>query len=307
MKFPIPLYGAVERAVMRVLFALVVAHHIPGSLNYNTLPAPNGLARLADLTFLLNPAVFAVAQYLLYGALALYVLRVGWSFALPYMTLLSVCVGSIINSQGAISHYLQIVSLVLLAQTVAHFYNIVLPPAAEPSEIDAASESRVIQFSQQAIAATYLVSGLTKLIHTGGAWILQSPLVAVQIVKTTEQDYYDTLDAARAGSSIAIAEWMAQHPLIVGAVLTTGLLLELTAPLLLLGRRWTLFYGLALVAFHESVHRVMKLQFMYNEHLLWIYLVNVPFWAWLAARRLRRSTPEEVSHPRAAKVHNETN
>lgn len=287
MSFTSPRYAGFERIAMRILFALVVAHHLPHALNYHELPAPNGLARFVDLSFLLNPTVFDACRYLHYGTLILYVLRLGWSFALPYMTLLSVATGSIINSQGAISHYLQIVSLVLLAQTSAHFYNLWRPAPGSASEVAAAGESRVIQWSQQAIAATYLVSGLTKLIKTGGAWVLQSPLIAVQIVKTTEQDYYDTLDPARA-SGLALAEWMAHHPLIIGAVLTTGLLLELTAPFLLLGRGWAACYGLALIAFHESVHRVMKLHFMYNEHLAWIYLVNLPFWVWLAARWIKQ-------------------
>lgn len=284
MTFETPRYAWLERAVMRVLFALVVAHHIPGGLNHHELPAPNGLARLVDLSFLLNPQVFAGARYVLFAALLLYVLRIGWSFVLPYITLLSIAAGSVINSQGAISHYLQIVSLVLLAQTAAHFYNVLRPPTGTGDDVKAAGESRVIHWSQQAIAATYLVSAITKLINSGGAWVLQSPLIAVQIVKTTEQDYYDTLDPSRATSGIAVAEWMAQHPLLVGAVLTSGFLLELAAPLLLLGRGWAACYGLALVTFHESVHRVMKLQFMYNEHLAWIFLVNVPFWVLLGLR-----------------------
>ena len=296
MSSAVPHYAGWERLVMRVLFALVVAHHIPLSLDYHSLPSPNGLARLVDLTFLLNPAVFAACRYAAYGLLVLYVARIGWSCVLPLLTLFSIAAGSVVNSQGAISHYLQIVALVLLAQTIAHFYNVLRKRHGSSTTDDSVDEDRVILASQQAIAATYLVSALSKLINSAGAWILQSPLIAVQIVKTTEQDFYDTLDPARAASGVAVADWMAHHPLIVGAVLTGGLLLELTAPLLLLGRGWAAAYGIALVAFHESVHRVMKLHFLYNEHLAWIYLVNVPFWIvigarWFSRRRIRTASP----------------
>jgi len=291
---------------MRALFALMVARHIPASLAHFEITVPNGMARLLDLRFLLDPHVFAMCRYALWAALVLYVLRIGWSIALPYMTLLSVAVGSVINSRGAIEHYLQIVSLVLLVQTIAH-YSRVIPQWRGRSIDRGASETRAIEWTMQAIAAVYLASGVTKLIASSGAWVIQSPLIALQIAKSNEQDFYDTLDPARAASGLVPAEWLAAHPLLVGLVMTAGLLVELTAPLILLGRRWALVYGVALIAFHQTIGRVMKLHFVYNEYLLWIYLVNVPFWAWLAARRLRRSTPEEVSHPRATKVHNGTN
>jgi hypothetical protein len=231
------------------------------------------------------------------------VLRIAWPLVLPCLTLLSIALGSINNSSGAITHSFQIVSLVLLAQTAALFHG----RFQEKRGVDEADENRMVFWSQQAIVATYLVSALTKLIHTSGMWFFQSPLIAVQIVKTTDQSYYNMLEPSARGVGPIAAEWIVRHPLGVGIVLSFGLLLELTAPLALLGRRFALLFGVSLLIFHETIHRVMKLHFAYNEYLLWIYFVNVPFWAWLAARRLRRSTPEEVSHPRATKVHNETN
>ena len=251
-------YAWFERVVMRLLFAAMVYKHIPNSLSHSTISSPNGFARIVDLRFLQDPVVFRFCHYLLWAALVLYVLRLGWAIVLPYLALLSTAVGAINNSHGAISHFLQIVSLVLWAQTAAHFYNIWKRPPNPPGNN---YEDRVIFWSQQAILATYLVSALTKLIHTSGMWFIQSPMIAVQIIKTTDQDYYDRLDEASHGSGLAVAEWIVQHPLLVALVLGSGFFLELTAPLALLGRRYALFYGLSLVAFHESVQRIMKLGF----------------------------------------------
>lgn len=280
-------YGWLERLIMRVLFAIVVERHVPNSLSHLSLSNPHGIGRLVDLTFLLDPSVFAVCRYLLWAALILYVCRIAWAFVLPYLTLLSIAVGTVINSHGAIAHYLQIVSLVLCAQTAAHFYGLWKQGRGGKKQSAAEREDRVVFWSQQAIVATYLVSALTKLLHTSGMWFFQTPMIGVQIIKTTDQDYYDRLDQNAYGSGVAIAEWIAQHPLLVALVLGSGLLLELTSPLALCGRRWALFYGLSLVIFHESIHRVMKLHFLYNEYLIWIYLVNVPFWVWVGARWLR--------------------
>ena len=265
-------YRTYERLIMRVLFAFAVERHILGTLSHLTITTPNGLARWVDLTFLLDPGVFSTCRYLLFAALVLYVLRVAWAVVLPYLTLLSIAVGTIVNSQGAIAHYMQIVSLVLCAQTAAHFYSKFKRRRAD-EDLEQANEDRVIFWSQQAIAATYLVSALTKLLHTGGRWILQSPMIGVQIVKTTDQDYYDRLDANAYNSGLLVAEWIVRHPFLVALILGSGLLLELTTPLALLGRRFALFYGVSLIAFHESVDQVMKLQFPFNEYLLWIYLV----------------------------------
>ena len=284
----LPRYETLERLVMRALFALVVWLHIPRSLAHIEITAPHGVGRLLDLRFLLDPQVFAIAQYAMWIALLLYVARVGWSIVLPYLTVLSVLVGTLSNSRGGIGHNLQIVSLVLCAQTAAHFWSVFRQRAAAGASDSRAAEDRVIWWSQQAIVATYFVSGLTKLIRSSGMWIFESPLIAAQIVKSNEQFYYNRLEAPPDQFGATIAEWMAHHPFVVGAVLSIGLLLELTAPLALVGRRAALGYGVGLLLFHVTVHRVMKLDFAFNSYLLWIYLVNVPFWVLLVVRAIQR-------------------
>ena len=280
-------YSSGERLLMRLLFAAIVVSHVPGSLAHLSITQPNGLAHLVDLRFLLDPEVFAFFRYAMWAALGAYVLRFAWSFVLPYLALFSIAVGSINNSRGAISHSIQIVSLVLLAQTVAHFYS----RFRKTQEPEPAGENRMIWWSQQAIVATYLVSALTKLINTGGMWFFQTPYIAVQIVKATNQTYYNVLDASGRDTSLAVADWIVRHPLLAGLILSGGLLLELGAPLALLGRRFALAIGLSLVLFHETVQRVMTLSFVWNEYLLWVYLVNVPFWVLLALRTVHRPPP----------------
>ena len=283
MRLPVE-YGAAERFAMRLLFAIAVAQQIPASLAHLSLSKPNGLARLVDLRLLLDPQLLAGARYVLWAALLLYVLRVAWAIVLPYITLLSIAVGSVNNSAGAISHNFQILSLVLVAQTGAYYYARLFRKGEGP----AGAENWMVFWSQQAIAATYLTSAITKLVNSSGRWFADAPLIAVQIVKTTEQSYYNTLDESARASGMAIAEWVVRHPVIVISLLTAGFFLELLAPFALLGRRFALFFGLGLLAFHATVERIMKLNFAQNEYLLWIYLVNVPFWALLAWGAINR-------------------
>lgn len=279
---------------MRVLFAIVVARHIPGGLGDATLQFPNGLARIVDLHFLVQPTALTTGEYLLWAALVLYVARIALWLALPYMALFSIAVGSAQNSSGAIGHHAQIVSLVLLAQAVAYFRSRFSRTANGERPAAVTIESRMIDWSLQAIAATYFISGLTKLIRTHGLWFFQSPFVAVQILKTSDHNYYDKLDLASYHTGYELAEWMVQHPLLVGAIMSGGLLLELTSPLILCGRRWALFFGVALVVFHESIGRTMQLHFPFNEMLLVVYLVNAPYWIGAAWQSLRNSRARRI-------------
>ncbi len=91
--------------------------------------------------------------------------------SLPIALLANVTATAIVNSQGAIQHAFQIVSLVLLAQTAAHFYGLWRCRSGEAGE---ALEDRTIWWSQQTVVAVYLVAGITKLLVTKGLWPLQA-------------------------------------------------------------------------------------------------------------------------------------
>ena len=117
---PIPTFAFYERLVMRLLFAWLVWRATPDTLIVNGIPSPNGITHLFDLHFLLDPHVFSFARIALGAALILYVLRLVVWLALPVALFVNLAASGITNSQGAIQHAEQIVSLILLAQTVAH-------------------------------------------------------------------------------------------------------------------------------------------------------------------------------------------
>ena len=70
-------------------------------------------------------------------------------------------------------------------------------------------------------------------------------------------------------------------------MLTSGLLLELLAFLALVGRKSAFAIGVMMIGLHVSISLVMHLHFPQNEQTCLIFLVNLPFWAVLAGRRLR--------------------
>lgn len=268
-----PLY---ERLFMRAALAGLVLATTPQHLNIHSLPEPNGLARLVDLTFLTNATALDACHYLLLVALGFYVAGVLLWLALPVLLLINVAVNSLLNSQGAIQHSSQIVSLVLLAQTGACCFGWWRQRRCGENAV--ATEARAIWWSQQTIAATYFVAGLTKLLHTHGTWVFRARFIGVQIFKTAYHAYYNWLDPSGLDWRLGIAQFAAAHGALVAVIAATGLLLELLAPLMLLNRWSGLMLGCAIIAFHVVLGQVMLLGFLFNQLLVLVFVVRPLFW-----------------------------
>jgi hypothetical protein len=188
--------------------------------------------------------------------------------------------------RGAIQHAYQIVSLVLLAQTAAHFYGVWRRCRGEPRTF---LEDRLISWSQQTIVAVYLVAGITKLIVTKGLWIFQARMISVPMAKAAYGSFYDWLDHADLEQKLAMANFAATHGWIVVLIAGCGLALELASPLMLLNRRMAALFGCALLAFHLGLDRTMHLSFIFNQWLLIIYMINTPYWIVTGARAMKRN------------------
>ncbi|MEO5718033.1 MAG: hypothetical protein ABIR29_05615 [Chthoniobacterales bacterium] len=290
----IPRFSFYERLVMRALFAWLVWRATPGALIVNGIPLPNGMTRLFDLHFLLDPQVYAWARIALAAALVLYVLRLLIWLALPIALFVQVAANAITNSQGAIQHALQIVSLVLLAQTAAHFFGLWRRRQGEERRL---LEDRAVWWSQQTIVAVYLAAGITKLIVTKGLWIFQARWIGVSIAKSAYQSFYDTFNQADLEQQLAVANFAASHGWLVALVAATGLFLELGSPLMLLNRTTAALLGCALLGFHISLDYTMRLSFIYNQWLLIIFMINAPYWIVTAGRKLFGPRPAEATSP----------
>ena len=279
----IPRFALYERLVMRVLFAWLVWRATPDALIVNGIPSPNGMTRAFDLHFLLDPQVFAWARTALAVALILYVMRLVVWLALPVALFVNLAANAITNSQGAIQHAAQIVSLVLFAQTSAHFFGLWRRRREEECRL---LEDRAIWWSQQTIVAVYLVAGITKLIVTQGLWIFQARWIGVSVAKSAYQSFYDTFNQADLQQQLGVAHFAAAHGWVVALIAAGGLFLELGSPLMLINRLLAAILGCALLCFHLGLDYTMRLTFIYNQWLLIIFMINAPYWIVAGARRI---------------------
>jgi hypothetical protein len=274
-----------ELVIMRAAFSWLLWRMLPTDIPYSHQPVPNGMGRLFDLSFLAHAGLFATLRGVFLGALLLFTAGGIPFISLGYAALLLTMVGALENSQGAIGHHLQLVCMVALSQWVVYLGYLKrapvvwIPPAHD-------SHQRAANWAILVIAASYVTSACVKLIASGGLWVVQLPDISLQLIKTHANVYYDTLNPQSGWIATQLPHFIATHPHLTRLFFAPGLLLELFAFLALVSRRWALFFGLGLLTMHLLVRCVMNLSFGAHEWLLVIYLVNVPYLAWLGLKRM---------------------
>ena len=181
---------------MRLLFALVVWNVIPERLNLHEQAAPVGAAKWLGLnfTFLSDPEILIILRGTLLVALILYCSGRLLFAALPFMLFMTVSCGTLINSQKAANHSTQIIALCVLVQCAWHLYAAFtsrrsgLPPSSRRL-----IEGRLaVWYTQQMIAAAYIVTAITKWMAKG-SWIADSRFFPLQVVKAKKMEYYNNL------------------------------------------------------------------------------------------------------------------
>ena len=281
-----------EATIMRVLFAAVVWQTFPQNFHFASQKYPNGIARFLDLTWLssINDPADAMLWIRTGVAICLVIYACGclMPFVLTLLTAASIVVRTYYNSQGSIHHGCQMVTTILLFQTVVAWWFLIhriKTGKAYPFTEGRNYWSYFVYYSQGAIAGCYVIAALTKIVRTSGKWFWNSPYMALEVVKTEKQEYYSSLDASVLGTHQKYAEWMLDYPNLARIALGAGVILELVAILALYNRFWALAIGIGALMFHETVAITMDLYFRFNEYSVWIFLVNIPFWAALAMRK----------------------
>lgn len=284
---PLPA-GRFEWLVARLAFAWVVWVTFQDTRPFalDSQDSPVGIAHFVPLDFLSHQYARPVILTLVALALACYVIAgrlLAW--ALLFLTVASTLTNTLLNSQGYILHAYQIVTLTLLGQTVVAFYHrkknnsgITLPAAT--------TRGHFLYYSQGVVLGTYVVAALAKIFNSYGMWLWNSKYLGIELVKSHRQVYYQKLDPALI-DEIGPAIWLQEHPFVAQLIFGGGFFLELLALLGLRSRGWAFCFGVALIIMHRCVYSIMRLEFPYNELLLAIFCLNLPYWI----GRLRSGTP----------------
>ncbi len=307
-------YLAFEWWIMRAVLAYFAVQATPAGLPYVTQPNPVGFAKFFDLTWLGDPATPGWMHPVLLLAAGL--LALGWAPLLGSLTLLVLhtAVGTYANSQGGgggSHHTTNLIGLMLLGQVLACLYrdvkavrrqgwrgplavrledwgwmkHLLRHPSAgfrrgSDSLAAAAQTFRSLQIwvILQMMAMGYVVSGVSKLWRSEGAWLAEVRRLPLQFEKNRFNAFHDSLVMPPQTNADAMADWVGRHPNLAGALFGVGLFLELFAFLGLWNRKTMAVFGLGIITMHVMISDLMNLGFFYNKWTLLIFWVNVPFW-----------------------------
>jgi hypothetical protein len=276
-------FASWELAVMRMLFALVIWDAIPEAMTSVAVPQPTGLALFFPDMVVGFGALFGAAWFksLLGVVLVIYALGSAAVLTTPLLLMVTVFAGTLTNSQGAITHHSQIVSLVLLAQSGCLVYDLIRHRKwrtgllGQPVD----REIQVAYVTQQAVVAAYMVSAYTKLKESGLDWFVNAARFPIQLKKNTRMAYFNELKEHGSDSSFltnlpAQAEaLLIASPGLCRIIIGSGLVLEIAVVLALAGRAWAFFFGVAFVLFHSTISKIMGLDFDFNIYILSIFFI----------------------------------
>ena len=183
--------------------------------------------------------------------------------------------GALRNSLGDIGHSTQLVIMVLIAMWVAYLTHAIRNK--EWSRASHAAHRDAILWAILTLAAGYLASAIVKLKASRFTWFARVPFLAVQVTKSNLSNYYSSLEPLSPFFSTTVPQLIADWPNLARMFFGIGFFLELLAPMLLLNRRVTFWFGAALISMHVSISIIMEIEFWFNGILLTI-LCLLPGW-----------------------------
>ena len=289
------LVGTFEAACLRLFFAATVVWSIWTPSKYDRVEDPSGLASWGIPVAWIGQD--GVHPWLLAGTMVaglIYLLGVwkpGWLtfIGLAGMSVAHLGYWTLANSQGNTFHGSQMTSMVLVAQLAGWIIMKWRSAAAIPETPRwPGVDSILLYFSQCAIVGVYVTSAITKVLKSGGRWLIDSHYFAKSVQKVWRQQFYNNPSSNEFSGISPWASWLAEHPMSARLLFAPGFFLEFFAFLMLWNRAWAAGFGASLVLMHVCIGFIMQLYFPEFEVIVLIFCVNLPYWL---IRMKQRETP----------------
>lgn len=269
-------YATFEIFLMKLGFAYVLYGVFSSNIVFSSQPRPVGIARVVNLTYFSQPQVNTMMVAAGYLSLLLYLTNIGTLAVLPVLFAVLFILEVMRSSQGAATHSKHVLGLALLAQVILYWAFFLFPDGWWAKMGN--SDQVALFVTQQAVVALYFTSAITKLRRSGFSWIKNAPYIKLDIIKSSEQKYYDALDNSWLEKQKILSKGIFRYPNIIRLVLASGLLIELLSPLFLINRITLLIGGLLLLLFHNLVGSQMGIHFKKLQWMVLIFFINPPYW-----------------------------
>jgi hypothetical protein len=282
--------GTVEMLLIRGVLAWVLWSEFFFGIAQAAQTMPVGLAHFLDLSFLQVTETFLLLKGIFGVALLLWVVGVLPALATGYMLFLIAAVGSLRNSYGNIHHGTQVMGMVVLGCFCAHVWCLL---RSEPAHrrlrrfllADHNAQQTALWWATQAVAATYVVAGVSKLQISGLDWLTGLGNLPLHVEKIGYQHYLGDGGVYRYEHAKEMAAMLASWPMATYVVVGSGLFFELFSFFALFSRWHAAVFGVILWVMHVQISYLMQLEFPMNNWALLLLLINVP-WLLLWVLRL---------------------
>jgi hypothetical protein len=244
----------------------------------------NGLAEVMPLMWVLEPTMFTILKVLSAVGLVLFARGILPVLAVVPPLFSLIATGSLRNSKGDISHSTQVIAMCLVGVFLAYLVN-GLARRQWRTAADSRAHHAGILAALLMLGASYVASGIVKLKASDGQWIARVPNLAVHMVKSNLSDYYSkpTGEISQVMTDEA-PRFFSERQTLAKWVFGSGLILELGAFVLVLGRRWAFWWGGSLLAMHAGISLLMDIEFKNHMWLLFILCVVPGFRAALGGK-----------------------
>ncbi|MDB6068995.1 MAG: hypothetical protein JWL81_166, partial [Verrucomicrobiales bacterium] len=222
-------YMAFEWWIMRAVLACFAVQATPAGLPYHSQPSPVGIAKFVDLTWLGDPGTGTWMAPTLLILAALLAFGIAPLIGATGLFILHTAVGTYANSQGGgggSHHTTNLIGLMLLGQILACLYrqfgalrraglrglpalwledwawlrhlarhpSAAFRRASQSVEADAENFRSLQIFTiLQLMAMSYVVSGVSKIWRSDGAWLAEVRRLPLQFEKNRLNEFHDTL------------------------------------------------------------------------------------------------------------------
>lgn len=131
-----------------------------------------------------------------------------------------------------------------------------------------------VQYSVQAIAATYTLAGIAKLWASGIGWINAGPLFAIQVMKNYSFLYFDIGDITFMEKGKFIANQLINHEAFLTVILTISLILETFCLVAIIKPQLKIIFAVGMIIMHIGIAITMGIGISAIAFPLLIFFIN---------------------------------
>jgi hypothetical protein len=246
--------------------------------NYSNISLPVSIWKWIPLTGQLPSIVKPILSALSVIIAGMWLFEKKMTLIAPTLAFLSILILSIEESNGIYNRFMTF-SAVFAAIAVAYILQYYRP--------NNTLDNNRLQFPTQIIAATYVLSGLSKLKAAGFAWVTSGKYFALQVMKAHFSNYYSFGDENLLNIGHTKAALIQDNIALLTFLLSFSLIMELCAWVMIFFPKKVKYYGLLLLTMHIGIYMMMDIYILGIIIPMIIIVFNPLYWVLHKAKVLK--------------------